>query len=345
MTAPGTALKGMRVLDLSQQLPGPYATLLLASLGATVTKVEPPGGDPARRLDPEMFERVNAGKGAVTVDLKSPEGRERLYGLLAEADVFVESFRPGVTARLGCDAPTLHRLRPGLVYCSLSGVGQRGPLANTPVHDLSLQAMAGVLDGAPRVERVGVPWVDLAAGTSAALAITAAWRAGEGCHLDMSLLDAALGWAEVKPSAVSGGVEPTYGTFRTADGATVVLALLEDAMWRRLCTALGWDDWADDPGLAGYADRRLRGPEVRERLERALAARELTELVELARRYDLPLDTADGSDPEVAAQVALRRRPEHGAWRGCVPLPEPLVGRLSPAPPRAPDRPGPGPDD
>ncbi|MDX6326236.1 MAG: hypothetical protein QOK15_2590, partial [Nocardioidaceae bacterium] len=142
---PLAPLAAMRVLDLSQQLPGPYCTLLLASLGASVTKVEPMHGEPARHLDPVMFQRVNQGKTSLRLDLKTTEGQEKLRDLARDSDVFVEGFRPGVTARLGCDFARLTRLSPALVYCSISGFGQSGPLGSQPTHDLSLQAMAGAI--------------------------------------------------------------------------------------------------------------------------------------------------------------------------------------------------------
>jgi crotonobetainyl-CoA:carnitine CoA-transferase CaiB-like acyl-CoA transferase len=232
-----------------------------------------------------------------------------------------------VTARLGCDAATLHALRPRLVYCSVSGAGQSGPLAGHPTHDLSLQAMAGAVSG--DVTRIGVPWVDLATGTSAALAITAAWHAGEGCHLDMSMLDAAVAWARVKPAGLEPGPEPTYGTLRTADGGRVVVALLEDGMWRRLCAALRWTDRADDPRLARYVDRRRHGAEIRARLERAVASFTLDDVVALAEKHDLPLGPADATTDPVAAEQIATRFPD---GRGHSPLPSVLLDRLGPAP-------------
>lgn len=330
MTAP---LVGMRVLDLSQQLPGPYATLLLAALGAGVTKVEPPHGDAARHLDPQMFENVNAGKDSVVLDLKSDADRDRLHALVRRTDVVIEGFRPGVAARLGCDYPTLRALRPDLVYCSVSGAGQDGPLARHPTHDISLQAMAGALTGPEPIDRIGVPWVDLATGSSVALAVTAAWHAGRGAYLDMSMLDAALGWTRVKPSAVAGEREPTYGTVCTSDGAQVVIALLEDAMWQRLCTALGWTDWAADPRLHRHVGRRRHADEVRGRLERDVGARTLAEVLALARLHDLPIGPVDAAnDPDSVRQVTSRVPPGTPAWRACVPLPGALLADLHPAP-------------
>jgi CoA:oxalate CoA-transferase len=171
--------------------------------------------------------------------------------------------------------------------------------------------------------------VDLATGTSAALAITAAWHAGEGCHLDMSMLDAAVAWSRAKPSALRPGPEPTYGTLRTADGR-VVIALLEDAMWTRLCTALGWADWADAARLARYPDRQRHAPEIRHRLEREIGRRPTSEVLALAREHDLPLGPADATDdPAAREQVALRFPP--GALAH-LPLPGLLLAPLTPAP-------------
>jgi CoA:oxalate CoA-transferase len=181
--------------------------------------------------------------------------------------------------------------------------------------------MAGVLTGAGDVTRVGVPWVDLATGTSAPLAITAAWHAGEGCHLDMSMLDAAVAWARVKPSALDPGPEPTYGTLRTADGDRVVIALLEDAMWVRLCTDLGWADWAAEPRLARYRDRRAHAAEIWDRLKPYVARLTVAEVVALAEVHALPLGPADATS-----------NPAGGAGRDTPPLPAVLLARLGPAP-------------
>src|SRR5687768_15420791 len=170
------ALAGVRVLDLSLQLPGPYATLLLRALGAEVTKVEPPGGDPVRVLDPPMYDRVNAGKDVRELDLRTRAGRAELHELAAACGVFVEGFRPGVAGRLGFAYDDIAGLRPDVVYCSISGYGQSGPYRTLPGHDLNYLGLAGAVNGAhgdgPRSHPV--PMVDLATGTTAALAIVAA---------------------------------------------------------------------------------------------------------------------------------------------------------------------------
>jgi crotonobetainyl-CoA:carnitine CoA-transferase CaiB-like acyl-CoA transferase len=311
-------LAGMRVLDLSQQLPGPYCTLLLASLGATVTKVEPVYGDAARHLDAEMFALVNQGKTSFRLDLKTTAGQAKLRDLVGEADVFVEGFRPGVTARLGCDFETLAALNPALVYCSISGFGQDGPLAAQPTHDLSLQAIAGAIDGSARIDTVGVPWVDLGVATTAAFLVAAHWRSGRATHLDLAMLDVASAWATVKPSAVS-RLEPTYGTFTSADGVAFTLALLEDDMWQRLCAALDLEAWSAELGLDRYAARVRSASDVRLKVTAELERRSAAELAALGVDHDLPLDRVL-TPVEAAAheQFAWRRRASRQG--GVVPL-------------------------
>lgn len=314
-------LATMTVVDVSQQLPGPYTSALLAQLGARVVKVEPPAGDPSRRIDPAMFELVNAGKDVLRLDLKSAEGVGRLHELVTGADVFIEGFRPGVAARLAADWTILHDLNPRLVYCSISGSGQDGPLGQTPVHDLNLQSFAGIDPG----PGIGVPWVDLGTATSAALAIVAAWheagRDGYGAYLDAAMLDTAVLWARVKASA-HGRVEPTYGIFATADGHRVAVAILEDHMWPRLCAALGWDDWAADAAYAGYLARVERATAIHGRLVEACASRSLSELLARADEYDLPLTPAGvGATSAVGEQFTMRGLDDTGGRR----LPLPMV--------------------
>jgi len=296
----------MRVVDISQQLPGPYASALLVDLGAQVIKVEPPGGDPARRLDPAMYALINAGKSTVTIDLKSPAGVKELHRLVGAADVFIEGFRPGVAARLGASWDVLSALNPALVYCSISACGQEGPYAMVPMHDLNLQAMAGVDPG----QGIGVPWVDLGTASSCAVAIVAAWhesgRTGTGRYLDAAMLDTAILWGRVKASA-AGRAEPTYGTFPTADGRRVAIAILEDHMWPRLCEALGWIEWRDEPELTHYDARVRRARQIRDRLATACASRPVDEILTLATQYDLPI-TGFGTAPDTFAHAQLERR-------------------------------------
>src|SRR5437899_3224419 len=191
-------LAGLRVLDLSIWRPGPYATQLLAEIGADVLKVEPPGGDPMRRY-PELFTSLNANKRSIVLDLKADADRARALELAAEADVVVEGFRPGVTDRLGVGYGDVLAVNPTVIYCSVSGMGQDGPLASVPGHDLNYQAWAGVLapeGGAPVVP--AVPLADLAGGMAAAFAVCAAAlrraNTGEGERIDVAMSDVLATW-------------------------------------------------------------------------------------------------------------------------------------------------------
>ncbi len=299
------------MVDLSQQLPGPFATLLLRTLGARVIKVEPPQGDAAREIDPPMFARVNGGKEILSLNLKSADDQSRLHALVADADVFFEGFRPSVTARLGADWETLSKLNPRLVYCSLSGFGAGGPMAQRPGHDLNFLALAaGLADGLSTGEAlIRVPWVDLAAGTNAALLIVSALidraSTGRGRHIEIAMLDAAAVWSAAKLPRPGG--EGAYGVFETADRRRVAVSVLEEAMWRRLCQALGWDDWLADPDMAEHEARRARADEVRQRLTAAVAAHEFQDLLTLAVEHDCaisPVNEIDevARDPQIAAR-------------------------------------------
>ena len=197
-------LTGVRVLDFTMNLPGPYATMLLAAAGAEVIKVEPPRGDTARNIG-RLFHLVNAGKKSVAVDLKTDEGRERLRPLVATADVIIEGFRPGVMASFGLGAETLCAEHPRLVYCSVSGFGQDGPYRDYPAHDLNLQAITGVChmmrDADDHPWGCALPIADLSSAMAAVATINAALyareRSGRGRSIDVALFDTVLSWAYV----------------------------------------------------------------------------------------------------------------------------------------------------
>lgn len=323
-------LNGVSLVDVSQQLPGPFATLLLRSLGARVIKIEPPAGDPARRIDPPMYARMSAGKEVIHLDLKTQPGRDRLHELVSDADVFVEGFRPGVAARLSADWETLSTLNPRLIYCSLSGFGATGPLAQRPGHDLNFLALAaglapGLSDGEALIR---VPWVDLAAGTNAALAMVAALigrgNDGKGHHLEMALLDAAVTWSTAKLPRE--GAEGAYGVFATADGRRVAAAVMEEAMWERMCHAFGWSDWVEDPSMADHDGRRCRAAEITLRLRDALSRRSAAEIASLALSHDLGINEVNeldavAADPQIAARDIF---PTPGSWRPLGPVGEAL---------------------
>ncbi len=248
----GGLLEGVRVLDVSVWRPGPYATQLLAELGADVIKVEPPGGDPMR-IYPALFARLHAGKRSLVLDLKDDTDRATALDLASGADVLVEGFRPGVADRLGVGWEAVRAVRPGIVYCSISGFGQDGARRDVPGHDLDYQAWAGVLapDGGPPVVP-SVPVADLAGGMAAALAICAACvraaRTGEGERIDLAMTDVLATWtgADSPVEGAATGADPTlvpgYGTYATADGGWIALGVLsEQPFWDGLCSVAGLD--------------------------------------------------------------------------------------------------------
>ncbi len=207
-------LAGLRILDFTQNLPGPYATLVLASLGADVIKIEPPAGDTAR-LTSRLFEIVNAGKRSCVLDLKRDDAGPTLVGLLGSADVVLEGFRPGVMAKFGCDAVSARRINPRLVYCSISGYGQDGPYVEFPGHDLNFQALTGVCDlGRDAHEHpfgCALPIADLSSALTAVSAILAALfareRTGQGRAIDVAMVDTLRSWTH----AWADGLTPSDG--------------------------------------------------------------------------------------------------------------------------------------
>lgn len=262
-------LSGITVVDLTQFLPGPMMTVMMADHGARVIKVEPPGGDPARQMEPfeaghsVWFANLNRGKESITVDLKSEAGKARLRQLCARADVFVEGFRPGAMARLGFNYEAVRAIRPDIVYCSISAFGQRGTMAYHPAHDLATQALTGHLsvndgpDGTPVVP--GVPAADLAAGMTALsgvlMALLGRARTSEGAYLDIAMFDSLLAWSpHIAGEAIAGGAPPVssrqrslggaafYHVYRTRDGKHVALGGREPKFARNLLCALGRED-------------------------------------------------------------------------------------------------------
>jgi CoA:oxalate CoA-transferase len=262
-------LSGITVLDLTQFLPGPMMTVMMADQGARVIKIEPPGGEPVRAQAPfengqsVWFANLNRGKESIALDLKSDAGKTKLRELIAEADVFVEGFRPGVMARLGFDYPAARALNKGIVYCSISAFGQTGALAHHPAHDLAVQALAGFIsvndgpDGMPVVP--GAPAADLAASTTALSAVLMALlgrqNSGEGDYLDIAMFDSLLPWcAHIAGSAIAGGASPRsseqrslggagfYQVYATSDCKHVVLGGREIKFARNMLTALGRED-------------------------------------------------------------------------------------------------------
>jgi alpha-methylacyl-CoA racemase len=304
-------LAGTKVLDLSRLLPGPFATRMLVELGATVDKVEDPGpGDYLRHMPPDsdgmgaLFIALNQGKRSTVIDLKSDEGRSTFRGLVGRYDVIVESFRPGVLAKLGLAPASLLAHVPHLIVCSLSGYGQSGPLALRAGHDLNYLARGGVLGVAgPAGQPPANPPVqiaDVGGALFASVAIVAALlerqRTGRGKLLDISMYQSAMGFAVAAFAARStgesierggdvlgGGIAP-YRTYLTKDGGAVALASLEPKFWSGFCAAIGIE-----PDMTALIPGEHQAA-ITARLEALFAQRTRAEWIEFAERHDVCLE-------------------------------------------------------
>ncbi|MBO1076907.1 CaiB/BaiF CoA transferase family protein [Roseomonas marmotae] len=261
--------KGVRVIDLSAFLPGPLASLLLADMGADVLKVEPPSGDMMAQIGPRdaagrpvFYGAVNAGKTLRRMDLKQPEIRREFLQLVANADVLIEGFRPGVMQRLGLDYLVLREVNPGLVYCSLSGYGAEGPMAQVAGHDANYLALSGILhrNGAAAPAYYDPPLADSAGSLFGVIAILGALRArdadGLGSRIDIGLADAAMplqlfpiaehGVTGAVPERGGGflnGAAAYYQVYALKDGRHVMLGAVEPKFWTAFCTAAGHPEW------------------------------------------------------------------------------------------------------
>jgi len=292
-------LDGIRVLDLTRHLPGPYATDLLRRLGAAVIKIEPPTGDPTRHTLPPggeqgaLFALLNAGKKSVAVDLKSVVGRELVQRLARECDVLVESYRPGVAAGFGVDYETLVSLNPRLIYCSISGYGAASPRSG---HDLNFVALAGLLD--LQRDRQGRPVMpsmqlgDMGGALFGALAILAALferaSSGRGRKIDISMADVTRVMMPTAESLDRGmpawpetfmlaGAIPSYNLYRTADAKYLAVATLEPQFWKGFCEAIGHPELIPFP-IDGNA---------RERVAAAIATRSREEWESVFAKLDV----------------------------------------------------------
>jgi len=253
-------LKGVRVLDLSQYIPGPYASLQLAQLGAKVIKVEAPGGDPMRSFGvnrgeiSSFYQHLNRGKKIVEINLKRKEGLATFKALLSNANILLEGFRPGTLQRLGIDTEFIAETNPGLIVCSLSGFGSDGPGAQRGGHDLGYGACAGLYSGQSAKPSVIFPPVAdhvgaLQALTTMLAALYRQQKTGLGCSLDMSLVEPVLAWQYLAEddadSRLLCGDAAYYNIYPTADNRFVTLAALEAKFWSAFCTALNKTEWIE----------------------------------------------------------------------------------------------------
>jgi formyl-CoA transferase len=330
-------LKGVRVIDLSQVLAGPYATYQMALMGAEVIKIEKPGeGDWTRAggLLPNLSKRgmalgfltQNAAKKSVTINLKTTEGLELAKKLVSTADVFVENFKPGVAERLGLGFKAVREIRKDIVYCSISAYGQNGPLSRRPAYDHVIQGMCGIMltTGKPGdgPTKVGAPYVDFATGMNAAMAVMAGLmevrRTGKAVQLDVAMLDTALmlmaslmtqhlsaDWLPVQNGNEAWSASPSSGAFETASGL-LMLAANNEPQFRKLCRAIGRQDILDDPRWCTPEARRENGGSLRETLNE-------TFLSETADHWETVLEQADVPAARVRRLDETMAEPQIGA--------------------------------
>ncbi len=328
-------LAGIRVLDLSRVLAGPFCTMNLADLGAEVIKIELPGtGDDSRGYAPRIpdsgdsayFYSVNRGKLSVTLDLRRSAGAELFCELVRHADVVVENFSPGTMERFNLGFQRLQAANPRIILCSISGFGQTGPMASAPAYDIVAQALGGTMsitgapDGAPT--RCGVSIGDLAAALYGAVAILAALRirdqTGEGQHLDIAMLDCQVAWLEdaLARFSTTGRVPGPIGSrhpsitpfqpFRAADGYFVA-GCGNEAIWRRFCDAIGLSELKDDQRFATNADRTANHSRLEAILSRHFATRPRSHWLAQLQQANVPAAPIATVD-EVAANPHLQER-------------------------------------
>lgn len=330
MTEPAarlSSLEGVRVVDLTTFLSGPFATLMLADLGADVIKVEGLAGDSSRPIPPHFvgddsayFHSVNRNKRSIAIDLKAPSGLEVARRLIASADVVVENFRPGVCARLGIDPEEMRAAHPELVWASITGFGSEGPWRERGAYDMIVQAASGIMSltgepGGPPV-RLGIPAGDLVAGFYATIGILTALnerhRTGAGRMVDVTMFDSMLAMLSYQSAyALNAGVTPepqgsghdsipTYRSFRAGDGAMIAVTANTDGMWRNACRVLGVPELVEDDRYASSASRLDNRESLWAAWNAAFQARTAADWAELLNAAGVPASTIR-SVPEALA--------------------------------------------
>ena len=330
-------LTGVRVLDLSRVLSGPYCTMMLADQGAEVIKIENPArGDDSRHIGPPLrggesafFISINRNKKSITLNLKHPEGINILKELVKQSDVLVENFRPGVTGRLGIDYQSLRTVNPSIIYCSISGFGQTGPYRNRPAYNFTVQALSGVMTmtGEPGSDPspVGISLGDIPAGMFAAYAITTALYSreitGSGQYIDIGMLDSLVAMMEnpivrygmtgelPQPIGLYNPSITPFGVFSTAD-APIVIAAGNDKLWQMFCAALNRPDLLQDPRFTTNPLRTENAETLYAILTDILQKRSAREWLDLLVGQGIPaapVNTVAGvfEDPQVEARGML----------------------------------------
>jgi CoA:oxalate CoA-transferase len=323
-------LQGLRVIDLSRVLSGPYCTALLADLGAEVIKIESPGGDDARHFGPYLhgssvyFSMINRNKKSLVLNLRDPRAQSIVAELAAKADVVVENFRPGVAARLRVDQATLRADNPRLVYLSISGFGQTGPVTGLPAYDLIIQAMSGLMsvtgdaDGQPTAvgESVADLWTGLFGSWAVLAALNARTRTGRGEYIDLAMFDAMMsmqltGLSQLQATGAApvrvGNRHPVttpVDSFATDDGHLTIVVPTDDH-FARLCQVVGRPELATDPRFASGTARRENRDGLRAVLAEWFEGRRTDAAVALLQAADIPAGAVQDLAQAMASPQAV----------------------------------------
>ena len=300
MAEPWLPLAGVRVVDFSMFVPGPFCSALLADLGAEVVKVEQPKGDPGRSYVPVQFDTENRNKRSLSIDLKNPLSRSVVEKLARQSDIALEGFRPGVAKRLNIDYETLKKHNPKIIYCSISGYGQTGPWRERPGHDVNYVAAAGALAfpghwlKAPA--RSSLPVADMGGGAFAAVAVLSSLfertQTGKGAYLDLSLFESAFFWAAMRHSLdpqvdPRAHIFPVNDVFETADGKRLTLGILEEHFWNNFVSIV------PELAVAEYSSdekRRRNGDALSRLLTEIFLKRKAADWIRLLEENDIPVD-------------------------------------------------------
>ena len=296
LAEPWLPLRGVRVVDFSMFVPGPFASAILADLGAEVIKVEASRGDPGRAYIAVQFQTANRNKRSIALDLKKTESRRVVEKLAAAAHVMLEGFRPGVAKRLGMDYDTLKRVNGKLVYCSISGYGQTGPWRERPGHDVNYVAAAGGLafpgQWLEPPTRSSLPVADMGGGAFAAIAVLAALKEGKGAYLDLSLFETAFFWAAMRHSLdpdvdPRAHIFPANDVFETADGKRLTLGIMEEHFWNNFVQLA---PELDDERFSSDEKRRRNGDLLSKKISDVMRSRTAAEWLRLLEENDVPVD-------------------------------------------------------
>ena len=336
------ALEGIRVLDLTRALAGPFCTLMLGDNGADVIKIEIPGsGDDTRKWGPPFigdesayFLSINRNKRSLTLNLQAPKAQDVFMKLAKDSDVVVENFTPGVMDRFGLGYEAVKAVNPNVVYCSISGFGQDGPYRSRPAYDQIMQGVGGLMsitgepDGEP--QKIGIAVTDIGAGMWSAFAITTALhhrdKTGEGQYIDISMLDAQVAWltyqaaflfANDEPPKRMGAAHPTlvpYQAFMCSDGKYINVAVGSERIWERFCQGMGREDLKDHPDYSVNSVRVAHRGAIVSMLQEIFLTRPVSEWVEDLQAANVPCgpinDLADVfADPQVLARDMLQEMP------------------------------------